>query len=132
MPTRAGIPGQWQRFGAHIGRIPGQIGSAAYGVCSRFDADGSYDYLAGVEVKDFAGLPAEWDRLRIPDQRYAVFAHRDHVSSVSRTWDAIMSLWLPKSGLEAVDAPQFEKYTDAFDPRTGLGGLEIWIPVRKG
>jgi len=131
LPTRAGIPGHWQKFGAYLGRIAGQIGSAAYGVCSNFDSEGTYDYMAGVEVKDFAGHPPELAHLRIPAQRYAVFAHRDHVSSVSGTWDSIMNQWLPKSGVEAVDAPQFEKYSEAFDPRTGLGGLEIWIPILR-
>jgi predicted transcriptional regulator YdeE len=23
----------------------------------------------------------------------------------------------------------FEKYTPAFDPSTGMGGMEIWIPL---
>ena len=131
LPTRAGIPGQWQKFSAYLGKIPGQVGSTAYGVCSAFDSEGCFDYLCGVEIRDAAGLPPELARLRLPAQRYAVFAHRDHISSISRTWDAIMSQWLPKSGIEALNAPQFEKYTEAFDPRTGLGGLEIWIPIRK-
>jgi AraC family transcriptional regulator len=27
-------------------------------------------------------------------------------------------------------APMLERYGDAFDPRTGNGGLEIWVPVK--
>jgi AraC family transcriptional regulator len=27
------------------------------------------------------------------------------------------------------DAPCFERYTSAFNPQTGLGGMEIWIPL---
>jgi AraC family transcriptional regulator len=37
---------------------------------------------------------------------------------------------LPASGLKAADAPNFERYDANFDPVTGNGGLEIWIPVR--
>jgi AraC family transcriptional regulator len=27
------------------------------------------------------------------------------------------------------DAPNFERYEETFDPATGNGGLEIWVPV---
>lgn len=128
---KAGIPGQWREFGPWLGRVPGQAGAAAYGVCSNFDDEGNFDYLCGVEVKDFNGLPEELARLRIAPQRYAVFAHREHVSSIGGTWNAVWNQWLPESGFDAVDGPHFEKYDDRFNPMTGLGGFEIWIPVRK-
>jgi AraC family transcriptional regulator len=38
---------------------------------------------------------------------------------------------LPVSGFKAADAPNFERYDGKFDPATGDGGLEIWIPVRE-
>jgi len=28
------------------------------------------------------------------------------------------------------DAPEFERYGPEFDPRSGNGGLEIWVPVK--
>jgi predicted transcriptional regulator YdeE len=24
----------------------------------------------------------------------------------------------------------FERYTEQFDPRTGMGGLELWVPIQ--
>ena len=39
--------------------------------------------------------------------------------------------WLPQSGYEAVDAPEFERYSADFNPDTGTGLLEIWLPVKK-
>jgi AraC family transcriptional regulator len=131
LPTRAAIPGQWQKFLPYMAHIPGQLGQSAYGACSGFDHDGTFDYLCGVQVKDFSALGKEWARLRIPPQRYAVFAHREHISSVGGTFNAIFGGWLPESGYEAVEGPQFELYGPSFDGRTGLGGLEIWLPVRK-
>jgi len=125
------IPAQWQRFGPHIGNISGQVGDTAYGVCCNTDDDGNFDYICGVEVSSFSELPADFARVRIPEQRYAVFSHRDHISTIRRTVNAIWSKWLPESGLEVADAPNFERYTDSFDPRSGNGGLEIWIPVKK-
>jgi AraC family transcriptional regulator len=131
LPGREGIPGQWQRFGAYLGRIPGQIGKIAYGACSGFDDRGNFDYLCGAEVRDFAGMPPELARLRVPAGLYAVFAHGEHISTVGDTWNAILNGWLPRSGFAGTGAPQIERYGDAFDPGTGLGGIEIWIPVRK-
>jgi AraC family transcriptional regulator len=126
----AGIPGQWQRFHQSVAHIPGRIGPVAYGVCCNGDDAGNFDYIAGVEVSDFSGLPREFSSVRIPEQKYAVFTHRDHISTIRRTISTIWNHWLPASGLKAADAPNFERYDVSFDPLTGNGGLEIWVPVR--
>jgi AraC family transcriptional regulator len=125
------IPGQWQRFHQSVEKIPGRIGQVAYGVCCNGDDAGNFDYIAGVEVSDFSDLPREFSRVRIPEQRYAVFAHRDHISTIRRTINTIWNQWLPASGLKAADAPNFERYDENFDSLTGNGGLEIWVPVRE-
>ena len=52
---------------------------------------------AGVEVTDFSDLPAEFTRIRIPEQHYAVFTHRDHVAGIRRTMNTIWNDWLPSS-----------------------------------
>jgi AraC family transcriptional regulator len=127
--SSAAIPGQWQRFHQSVDHIPGRIGKVAYGVCCNADDAGNFDYIAGVEVSDFSDLPREFAGIRIPAQKYAVFSHRDHISGIRRTINTIWNHWLPSSGLKAADAPNFERYDETFDPSTGNGGLEIWIPV---
>jgi len=129
--TCANIPAQWQRFAPHLGHIPGQVGRTAYGVICNTDDAGNTEYISGVEVSDFSRLPAEFSRLRIPEQRYAVFAHRDHIAAIRRTWFTIWNKWLPESGHQVAEAPEFERYGEEFDPRTGTGGLEIWIPIKS-
>jgi AraC family transcriptional regulator len=128
--SSAAIPGQWQRFHQTVENIPSRVGKVAYGVCCNGDDAGNFDYIAGVEVSDFSDLPREFSRVRIPEQRYAVFTHRDHISTVRRTINTIWNHWLPASGLKAADAPNFERYDENFDPVTGNGGLEIWLPVK--
>ncbi|HLH87791.1 MAG TPA: AraC family transcriptional regulator [Xanthobacteraceae bacterium] len=128
--TSKAIPAQWQRFVPHIGHITGQVGATAYGVCCNGDDEGNFDYVAGVEVSSFSDLPQEFARVRIPAQKYAVFTHADHVSAVRRTVATIWNKWLPESGHEVADAPNFERYGEAFDGSTGLGGFEIWIPIK--
>ena len=126
----AGIPNQWQRFHQTVENIPGRIGKVAYGVCCNGDDAGNFDYIAGVEVSDFSDLPREFYSVRIPEHRYAVFTHRDHISTIRRTVNTIWNHWLPASGLKVADAPNFERYDENFDSQTGNGGLEIWIPVK--
>jgi AraC family transcriptional regulator len=122
------MPAQWGEFAPWLGRVPGQRGSVAYGILYN-DTDSGIDYLTGVEVEDFARLPQTLARLRIAPHRYAVFRHSGHVSAISGTWRAIWSDWFPRSGYRAADAPMFERYPGSFDPATGSGGFEIWIPV---
>jgi AraC family transcriptional regulator len=125
------IAGQWRRFAAYFGGIAGQVGNVAYGTNYYTGDDGNLEYLCGVEVADFSSVPRNFGLLCIPAQHWAVFFHREHVSTIHRTWAAIWNQWLPDSGHEAVDAPFFERYGESFDPGTGLGGAELWVPVTQ-
>lgn len=132
----AAIPALWQRFAANAGRVPA-LGRVGYGLCLR-PADGEADccdYVAGCAVADFEPVPADWARVRIPAQRYAVFPHRGHVSQLRDAIDAVFSRWLPAAGCEPVPAGVeevgfFERYGEGFDPRAGRGDIEIWVPIK--
>jgi AraC family transcriptional regulator len=126
----AGIPSLWQRYHQMVDDIPDRVGQVAYGVCCNGDDAGNFDYIAGVEVADFSDLPRAFSRVRIPEQKYAVFAHDEHISTIRRTVNTIWNHWLPASGLKAADAPSFERYDENFDPLTGNGGFEIWVPIK--
>lgn len=127
----AGIPAMWQRFAKYVGHVPRQIGLATYGVTYNTDEAGNMEYMCGVQVADFSDVPPELSRLRLSDQRYAVFMHRGHISAIRSSWVAALTEGLPEAGLQAADAPAFERYDDAFDPRTGNGSIEIWIPIKQ-
>lgn len=127
----AGIPSQWNRFVPYLGRIPGQIGHTTYGVIWNSDANGNFDYTCGVEVAEFPAQPAEFSRVRITARTYAVFEHKDHISSIRATVDYIWNNGLSDAGVKPVKAPALEVYGEQFDGRTGLGGLEIWVPIQE-
>ena len=127
-----GIPQQWREFQAQAQSIPGRVGDETYGVmCANFEATQSFEYMTAIQVQSFDAIPSALGRMRVKPQRYAVFDHRGHVSLLPTTWAGIWSEWLPRSGLRAVDAPEFEVYTEAFDPATGRGGIEIWCAVAE-
>jgi predicted transcriptional regulator YdeE len=46
----------------------------------------------------------------VPAQEYAVFTHRDHISTIRSTWATIWNKWLPESAREVSEAPNFELY----------------------
>jgi AraC family transcriptional regulator len=132
--TMKSIPELWLRFGPHIGNVPGQVGRVAYGLCFNALSPDGIDYLVGVEVSGSSALSGEFSVATIPAQKYAVFSHREHVSKLQETLDAI-DKWLPGSGLEvacgAAEAPNFfERYSEEFDPRTAMGGMEVWVPIK--
>ena len=124
-----GIPTQWQRFMALVGEIPERLPSIPIGVASSIDEEGEFDYLCAVEVSAFSGTPRGLVQLRIPAQRYAVFEHTQHASSLTQTYQAIWDRWLTDCAFASADAPSIERHKATFDPRTGEGGVEIWIPV---
>lgn len=129
--NKAGIPSQWERFLPHLGHVPDQVNQVAYGVVHNVDDEGNMEYLCGVEVRDFTRTPSELSTLRIPSQRYAIFKHREHISTISGTFAAIWGQWLPQSGHEAADSPTLEVYGPEFNSQTGQGGLEVWVPIKS-
>jgi AraC family transcriptional regulator len=130
--TNQGIPFQWQRFVPYIGHVPGQMGRTTYGLCCNQDGAGSFDYVCGVEVASFADIAPELQRVRVPKQRYAVFSHAGHVSTLRAVAYTIWNKSLPALRLEVAEAPDFELYDDRVDPQTGMGTVEVWVPIKSG
>lgn len=125
----SGIPDQWQKFSQYLGHIEGQVSSDAYGICYNFDDKNRFDYLACVEV---SSARLSYDKLisyELKPNTYAVFSHAGHVSEIRAVFSAIWNHWFPNSKYKSLEAPNLEKYGKNFDPRTGNGGFEIWIPI---
>lgn len=128
--TRAAIPEQWHHFIPILEAAAGLAKGPCFGVCWNTKSACDFDYLTGVAVTTATPLPPEFTTLKLASQRYAVFAHTKHVSAIPQTIDTIWSKWAPDCGLKVGGAPCFERYTSEFNPETGLGGMEIWIPLQ--
>ena len=96
-----------------------------------FDDESNFDYLCGVEVASGSELPRGLTSLDVPAQKYAVFTHTGHVAGIRATFSAIYKHWIPESGCQVKNAPTIERYGPEFNPMTGLGGFEIWIPMQE-
>lgn len=125
---RMQVPDQWQRFLPLMDIVPGRLARDAFGVCW-FRPDG-FDYMTAVQVVPGSATPEGCADVTVPARRYAVFPHRDHVSLLPRTIDAIFQQWLPGSGERLGTAPEMtEVYDESFDPQRGRGGIELWISL---
>lgn len=123
------IPRHWEDF-LKLGKLPGQVGTTAYGaICGADPKTQTMEYLCAVEVQSFDALPKELGRMRVPAVRYAVFRHEGNVAKIQSTWQQIFE-WLPSSGLQSANTPDFEVYDERFDGATGEGGVEIWLGVK--
>jgi AraC family transcriptional regulator len=130
------IPLLWQELSPHIGKMPGQVDGKAYGVIYYLKANGGVAYMAGVEVSAASDVPEEFSVVRIPDTTCAIFSHPGHVSTIKDQIFKIFNEWLPASGLTIVrpddEMPDvLERYGEAFDPSTGSGDIEIWVPIKN-
>jgi len=123
------IAAQWQRFMALYSEIPDKADPMPIGICTDVDEEGNFNYVCGVEVTRVSDAPRGMSVLRVPAQTYAVFTHRDHVSTIGTTYSAILDHWLPEHGKTAGNGASLERHLAGFDPRTGLGGVEIWMPL---
>jgi AraC family transcriptional regulator len=124
----------WGRLAPFLGKIRGRVGGAAYGVVFCIgDGRGGFDYLAGVEVSDLAEVGGELTTVSVRAQQYKVFPHCGPVTTLK---DTISAIWdtglLSASGhaVEDADGPtMIEYYGEDFDPETGMGTIEVWVPI---
>jgi AraC family transcriptional regulator len=128
--AQSGIVAQWKEF-EQLGTLPGQVGGTTYGVmCGAWPQEQKFEYMSAVEVQSLEALPREYGRMRVPAQRYAVFTHHGHVSTLHVTWASIWEDWIPRSGYQMANTPEFERYDERFDPRSGSGVIEVWCSIR--
>jgi len=133
--TKSEIPQLWS---ALIGALPfdGQVKSwATYGVVSSVDqADGCFQYLAGVGVEPGCVPPPGFSTMEIPAATYAVFRITLDGSALHpQVKQAMAAVWgelLPASGLKVAGGPDFELYDGRFDPLKAGSVIDFHVPVQ--
>jgi AraC family transcriptional regulator len=108
--TTKAIPDLWEKFIPEIGNIPGQKSEVTYGIC--------------------CNPPDKYRWVEVQPQHYAVFEHKGALDALPQTFQYIWKTWLPQSGYHAADAPEFERYSEDFNPKLNTGVLEIWLPLK--
>lgn len=131
------IPLLWESFLPIAENMPHPINNVKFGLCVQADkTTNDFYYTAGCQVEDFTHLPQALSPVILPSSSYAVFNHTGHVSRLRDTINEAFDEWLPNSTYSLV--PQnhnllhfFERYGEQFNPQTGCGDIEVWLPIIK-
>ncbi len=123
------IPQMWGEFVPRIGEIKHQLEThESYGVCRDLEPEGVFEYVAGVPVRKVEDVPegmVSWD---VPEGKYAVFTCT--LKTIHEAYQYAFQTWLPGSGYQRADGPDFEYYDADFDPDASHPELYIYIPIK--
>jgi AraC family transcriptional regulator len=129
------IPTLWPRL---LHRLPlaGQRSRAGYGVCWGADLkEGSFNYMAGVEIAPGSALPEGFSIIDIPAQSYRVFRVTLDGSEIHPQMKAAaQEIWgerLAKAGWRLASGVDFEYYGEDFDPGRRGAVIDVHIPVKE-
>ena len=102
----------------------------SYDLMGNYDVQtGEFDYVAGSQVSDATDIPRGMVVWQVPAQTYAVYPCI--LSELKAAFDHIYQTWLPYSGYERADGPEFEYYGTEFttvaDPAKTV--MYLYVPV---
>lgn len=133
-PYGAPIGAFWQDTVAPWMMTNGLFGRPRYGISHDdpgITAPEKCRYDACVEVDaDFSGT-GPFHITVIPGGKYASGQFKGRTADFVDAWAALLRDWLPGSGMQLDARPMFEYYglDSTFDPKTGVLGCELCIPV---
>ena len=132
--TKANIPQLWSQL---IGALPfeGQSPSwATYGVVWGADqAEGGFNYMAGVEITPDKTPPDGFVTKDIPSATYAIFRITlDGGALHPQVKAAMATIWgdlIPATGLKVAASPDFELYDSEFSPNRPGAVIDFYVPI---
>jgi AraC family transcriptional regulator len=131
--TSSRIPELWERFArGPMDGVPHRRGTHTLGLCVDADpgaTEAGFTYVAAVEVERIDDVPDGLIAMQVPANRYAVFTHTGHISRLPDTVKQVWGHWLPGARYTHVPAPDFELYDQRWDPVTGEGAIDIYVPI---
>ncbi len=123
-----------QMWGEFVPRIPeirhlAPGPAVSYGICSP-NPTGLIDYIAALPVTRLEDIPPGMVGKQVPAQTYVRFEARG-VEDIGPTYQRILKEWLPASGYQPGDGPDFEFYPETFNPDDPESTVYIYFPVQK-
>ena len=87
-----------------------------------------FDIWGCVEVSNFDNIPEEMKAFSIPEGKYAVFLHKGMYAS--KTYQQIMTEWLPNSGYMIDDRPHFQVMGEKYKNGNPDSEEDFYVPVK--
>ena len=131
--NKADIPTLWPKLMRHV-PFEGQKGPVGYGLCYGSDVtEGSFSYMAAVEIAPDNQPPAGLTLMQVPAQAYLVFRITLGPGEIHPQMQAAMkwifSEGLPKSGRKPTGGIDLEVYGERFEPNKAGSIIDFYIPV---
>ncbi len=125
----------WQKFMKSKHQLKEYDGSCYYDVniysehyFESYNLTLLFDKFAG--VKSDSTSDYDFEKLIIPDGRYAVFVHEGLATDINKTFQYIFSEWLVNSNEQLDNRPHFMKLPINYDRNNPLVREEIYIPLK--
>lgn len=96
-----------------------------------FKPTNEFERWAAVEVTDFYNVPTEMETFVLPSGKYAVFHHKGDTKEFTKTFQFILSTWLPNSVYALDNRAHFEVLGDKYRNNDPISEEEIWIPITE-
>jgi AraC family transcriptional regulator len=94
---------------------------------SDFKPKKKFEKWASTEVNSFDNIPANFEAFTLPGGLYAVFHHKGMDKGI---FQAIFTVWLPKSEYLLDNRPHFDKLGEKYKNGDPNSEEEIWIPIK--
>lgn len=127
----------WQSFMPERKDITKNVGHELYSIeiyppnyFDNFSLHAELEKWAAVEVTDFDAVPDGMHVLRVPAGLYAVFIHRGPASSGPKTYEYILTSWLPSSDYALDARPHFAVMGEKYKGDDPDSEEEFWVPIR--
>lgn len=91
--------------------------------------ENSFDIWACVEVSNLDTIPERMIGFTIPKGTYAVFLHKG--MDASKTYQYIITQWLPNSGFEIDNRPHFQVMGKLYKNGSPDSEEDFYVPVRQ-
>jgi AraC family transcriptional regulator len=127
----------WRSFMPERKKILNNIGTELYSMqiytplfFDNFNPNAEFEKWATIEVTDFDTVPNKMETFTLTSGLYAIFLYQGAASAAAKTFQSILSTWLPESEYVLDDRPHFEILGEKYKNEDPGSEEEIWIPIR--
>jgi AraC family transcriptional regulator len=128
----------WQLFMPRLKEIKNAVSADLFSLqnypenyFTNFTPETLFTKWAAIEINDFENIPEGFEKLMIPEGKYAVFLHKGNTEMFTQTAQYIYAEWLPNSGFQLDNKPHFEVLGDYYlGHENPESEEEVWVPIK--
>lgn len=124
----------WQQFSPRKGEITNLVNGKSIALQNfildeKGEPNNNFNMWACVEVSNLSDVPSDMEGFTIPKGEYIKVLHKG--MDAGKTYQRIMTEWLPNSGYAIDDRPHFQVMGDKYKNGSPDSEEDFYIPVIK-